>query len=139
MNTLPDFSNAKIGDRVWSPQHAWGKVTDVLTNPIGVTVDFFKVQRKYDMEGMEHHENAVNPSLFWNEFEVPQSAYVKKVPHLEVDTPVIVWDFFERYNRYFSHFDEDGYIHTFPGGATSWSFQRDIRNCHVWKNWELPL
>lgn len=132
------FENAKVGDRVWSIQQGWGTIVNTtFTELYPILVNFgYKTSMSYTNEGKVRY-NDISPSLFWNEFKVPEEAYKKPLPKLEVDTKVLVWDSEggPKKRRYFSHFDSNGKIRCFMNGATSWSANHD--SCTVWKNWEL--
>lgn len=70
------FSNAKMGDRVWSIVYGWGKITKVdKSKTYGIEVSFIlyddSVMKKiYNFNGREDF-NALYTSLFWNEVKLP--------------------------------------------------------------------
>jgi hypothetical protein len=133
------FENARVGDRVWSVIHRWGRITKIDSDedyPIEVKFDFEEqIVRNYDHYG-KYVKRDPNPSLYWDEikFKVPK----KPLPDLEVDTKVIVWDDGDddddRHKRYFSHFNEDGKICCFLDGTTSWTAEEQVTS---WDYWEL--
>lgn len=131
------FSNAKVGDKVWSVSYGWGEI-DYIDKEGGtcpLSVEFDREDITYTLSGKE--QDYENQSLFWNEFEIPESAYKKPLPKLEVDAKVLVWwdgdDL--KYRRYFKCFDEQGRIVCFTDGATS--FSADKSEYITWDNWEL--
>lgn len=130
------FSNAKVGDKVWSFTYGWGEVEYIGDEDVvyPLTVNFDKGRSVHTFSGKLFQSQ--NQSLFWNEFETPESAYKKPLPKLEVDTKVLVWDDDDedvKYRRYFKCFNEDGVIVCFADGTTSFSSESD----KVWNNWEL--
>jgi len=63
-----DFSEAKVGDRVWSSRWGWGTVThfSLLNDPYIIKVRFpFKGDGTFTADGRYHVSEA--PSLFWEE------------------------------------------------------------------------
>jgi len=138
------FKNAQIGDRVWDVRNGWGTIIELREVPTyKLVASFINSQNQlitciYTIEGKAEafHEF---PILFWNEFEIPQEAFIKPQPKLEPDTKVLVWNekscFNEsrKHNRYFSHFDKDGKIFCYEQGCTSWS----ATTTQVWDKWEL--
>lgn len=131
----PDFSNAKVGDKVWSVSYGWGEI-DYIEKEGGVyplSVEFVKDYVTYTLSGKEHDYE--NQSLFWNEFEIPESAYKKPLPKLEVDTLVWVWssDKALKKVRFFKQFTRDGKILAFDDGCDS----KTTTFVTEWDNWEL--
>ena len=134
-----DFRNAKVGDKVWSNRDGWLEIIN-----IGYTgEDLYPIQAtnssgyyfSFTTEGRENIDD-IYPAIFWNEFEIPNEAFEKPKPSLEVDTLVWVWDNFKggKLLRFFSHFDEDGNIYTFDDGGDS---NIGLHNTTEWNNWEL--
>jgi hypothetical protein len=128
------LKNAEIGDRVWSVLSGWGtlvRIDEGEDYPFVVKYSDCSC-RKYDEYG-KRLNNDLNPELYWSEikFETPK----KSLPDLEKDTRVIVWNGFlnDEHNAYFSHFDEDGRIHCFAYGATSWSSTGVIADWDYWR------
>ena len=133
-----DFTNLKVGDKVWSSRDGWLRITSIydiagIVYPIEATSDG-GLRTSFTMEGKEHISD-IYPTIFWNEFEIPNEAFVKPNPKLEVDTLVWVWDNCksEKILRFFSHFN-DGCIYTFCGGKDS-SYKPSARIS--WNYWEL--
>lgn len=132
----PDFSNAKVGDVVYSPNFGKGKITRL--NVIGfhpLFVEFEHLGMEYTSQGKLPNYD-IYPSLFWQPIPIPTEAYVRPLPKLEVDTLVWVWDkdktkkrlsFFERF--------EDGKIVCFPNGTNS-AYPNNSASKY-WSNWEL--
>ena len=87
-----NFSNAKIGDKVWDFMYGHGTIVDIKeTTEYLLTVDFTTRQsfETYTLLGANTAEEA--PTLFWQPFEIPDVAFEKPLPKLEVDTKVLVW------------------------------------------------
>jgi hypothetical protein len=130
------FSKAKIGDKVWNPLLGWGEIENIDEDVL--TIAFAKKDCKsyswINKKTGKYEEDNVNPAIYWQEFKIPQSAFIKPLP---TDTKIIVWnndDTEHKHKRYFSHFDDNGKICCFLNGATSWSNDKDIT---AWDNWEL--
>ena len=133
-----DFSKAKAGDKVWSYKYGWLTIRSIncplfLEYPIEAVTNS-GLRTSYTVEGKAHISD-IHPTLFWNEFEIPEEAFEKPLPSLEVDTLVWVWNNYEtnKVLRFFSHFD-DGYIYAFIDGRDS-SYNPD--NTIRWNYWEL--
>jgi hypothetical protein len=132
MLTLHGFE-IKVDDKVWDSRYGWSKVIELYD---GEKYEIVTNLSSYTTDG----KNALGhnfPSLFWNEFEVPKEAFIKPLPNLKVDTKVLVWNDIEedvRIKRYFSHFDSNGTIHCFYGGATSFT---NIHGTTDWDHWKL--
>lgn len=133
VNKKPMFDGIKVGDKVWDICEGWGVVSELLEgHDYPICVEFEYVDSTYTRDGYYDLKH-VNPSLFWDEIEV--KAPPKPLPDLEVDTKVFVWDSLgTKLCRHFSHFDEDGVLHAFKGGKTSFT---DSGATHPWSNWEL--
>lgn len=68
---MAQFSDAKVGDRVWSIKDGWGKIYQI-DHPIGfpIAVDFEnESSRVFTTEGKETNDN-LNPTLFWDEVKI---------------------------------------------------------------------
>lgn len=130
------FTDAKAGDRVWSLTHGWGVVTARLAphTPYPLAVEFEdRSYRTYTLWGLLHFTDH-NPTLFWDEVKI--EAPEKPMPHLEVDTKVLVWVRPElKFKRHFSHF-KNGLIVTFECGRTSFT-ALDEYSLTPWPHWEL--
>jgi len=130
------FETAKIGDRVWSVEYGWGVIQSVLHAYVNlIQVKFagdFCIAFSLSGSQLPWCETQ---TLFWDEvvIKVP----VKPLPELEIDTKVLVWnDPSEKHRRHFSHFSNDGRVHTFDAGSTS--FSKLHRNSVTgWDYWEL--
>lgn len=118
------FSDAKIGDNVYSYIYGWGKVRanngETVIYPLLVKFHKSIGEKTYTLRGKQHLTD-VNQTLFWDEVDgiIPPP---KPPPQLEVDTKVIVWNKRSntKLNRHFSHFDKDRIV-TFIDGTTSFS------------------
>lgn len=128
-----DFSGYKVGDRVWDIRDGWQEIVDIsydLKYPIRA------VSRSYTIDGRDH-ESDKYPTIFPNEFKIPDEAFVKPLPDLAVDTKVIVWNTGyeeDKFKRYFKEFDSFGNIVCFNNGCTSWSTNGDSI---TWDNYEV--
>ena len=137
MNNKVTFSDAKVGDRVWSITNGWGVVKDRRTPyyhyPLNVKFEDGSC-RLYTLWGRLHIEDQ-NPTLFWDEFVI--NAPAKPLPDLEVDTKVLVWNNSKAHaqNAHFCCF-EDGKIYTYKYGRTSFT-KVPGDNLAGWDNWEL--
>ena len=81
-----DFSDIKIGDKVWSIKDGWLKTIETSNNignlyPIKAT-DNDGYEFSFTKEGKEHFSDKY-PTLYWNEFEAPKEAFIKPLPKLE--------------------------------------------------------
>lgn len=133
------FSDAKVGDRVWSLTEGWGTVRNRFRNytEYPLTVEFENGEYKsYTLWGRFRTKD-LSPTLFWDEvmIETPE----KPLPQLEVDAKVLVWDQDgKKYNRHFSHFDEDGRLFAFNLGHTSFTSEANPEVwVTAWDSWEL--
>lgn len=126
--SLFKFEKAQKGDKVWSIKYGWGQISTIYPKniyPIEVNFEINNkksILRYFDFDGKESSD-AINSSIFWNEFEIPKEAFKKPLPVLEIDTKVYIY-----INRpemklkgHFSHFDSQGKIHIFEHGRTSWT------------------
>lgn len=134
MNKKVTFSDAKVGERVWSLTEGWGTIIE-RSRPYTrypLTVKFENITHSYTLWG-RFRTSDHNPTLFWDEvrFEIPE----KPLPQLEVDAKVLVWGCSceSRVKRHFSHF-ENGALRAFDRGHTSWTGG----HTSAWPNWELP-
>ena len=130
------FTDAKAGDRVWSLTEGWGTVRNRYaphtTYPLNVEFENGSI-RTYTLWGLPLFTD-LNPTLFWDEVKI--EAPEKPLPHLEVDTKVLVWVRPElKFKRHFSHF-KNGLIVTFECGRTSFT-ALDEYSLTPWPHWEL--
>jgi hypothetical protein len=137
------FENAQIGDRVWSLRYGWGIIKHIRPNTKRVLEVFFSINvnstlADFTTDGKRSVWD-LHPELFWNEFKIPPEAFIKPLPKLEKDTKVLVWyetglfDKRAKQKRYFSHFSEEGKIHCYEQGRTSWS----ATGTQAWDNYEI--
>lgn len=121
------FKKAKKGDKVWSIKFGWGTIAYISEHaacPIGV--DFKDSYRLCYCTDGRCSQTDVLPSIFWNEFLIPDEAFKKPLPKLEVDTKVLVWYdnngvISTKLPRHFHNFTEDGKIRVFQDGRTSFT------------------
>ena len=128
------FTDAKVGDRVWSLTEGWGTVTARFRSytEYPLTVEFENGEHKtYTLWGRFRIKDK-NPTLFWDEVKIETP--VKPLPQLEVDAKVLVWGCSceSKVKRHFSHF-KNGELRAFDRGHTSWTG----RHTSAWPNWEL--
>lgn len=133
------FSDAKVGDRVWSITNGWGVVKERRSShyqyPLNIGFEGGSC-RLYTLWGRLHIEDQ-NPTLFWD--EVKLGTPEKPLPQLEVDAKVLVWgpDGRKR-NRHFSHFDDEGRMFAFSNGQSSFTNEGSLENgVTAWDKWEL--
>lgn len=139
MNKKVTFTDAKVGDRVWSLTNGWGVIKERRSPhyhyPLTVEFDNGEYET-YTLWGLSKIDD-MNPTLFWDEIviEIPE----KPLPQLEVDAKVLVWgpDGRKR-NRHFSHFDEEGRLFAFSNGQSSFTNECSLENgVTAWDKWEL--
>ena len=76
------FYNVKKGDKVWSIRFGWGVVKEVNHDECyGLIVSFQHavsyMHIRFTFDGCEAH-NDIYPTLFWNEFHIPNNEEDKK-------------------------------------------------------------
>jgi hypothetical protein len=86
---MPDFSNAKVGDRVYSLLHGWGTIKEIRDPPtttLFVLFDTPHLYRAFSQWGgqLEDLEScSADPILYWDKPEIsdppPPKKKVKKV------------------------------------------------------------
>ena len=136
------FENAKVGDRVWDIRFGWGKIIEVdkdILDPYAIKVKFDNEEMTYyDADGY-YNVNDINPTLFWNEFEIPEEVFKRPLPKLEIDTKVLVKNNGdEKWNKkHFAGWTDDGRIKCWFGGCTSWSTYGKKYHT-IWNFWKLP-
>lgn len=130
------FKDAKVGDKAWSIQAGWGTIYHISKErpyPIEFKSDINNKEYCFTYNGM-YREIDANPTLFWNEFKIPEEAFIKPLQQLKIDTKVIVWnDENKKFKRHFSRF-KDGKIYCFNDGRSSWNA---TDNSEHWNNWKL--
>lgn len=117
------FKGYTVGDKVWNfEEKSWANIVEVRGNsdyPIRLEDGTI-----YTSDGKIHLSLPI-ASIFPNEWKIPDEAFVKPLPKLEIDTKVLVWNYNEQkelaHKEYFSHFREDGRLYTFQNGRTSWT------------------
>jgi len=89
------FKNAKVGDKVWCVLNGWGVIVAIEEHAVyQIEVSFDDNTtpcEEYTLEGfmLDAHNS---PSLFWNEFEIPESAYAKPCPFKVNDVVTVFGD-----------------------------------------------
>jgi hypothetical protein len=86
---MPDFSKAKIGDRVWSFRNGWGEIKEIsLANtdfPIGVkfkeAIDKYEI---YFCKDGRYYVDDVYPELHWDEVKFVEPPAPKQVDPKEI-------------------------------------------------------
>ena len=81
-----DFSDIKVGDKVWSAKDGWLKVIKTSNNignlyPIKAIADN-EYEFTFTKDGREHFSDKY-PTLYWNEFKIPDEAFIKPLPKSE--------------------------------------------------------
>lgn len=145
MKNTCDFSNVKVGDKLWSIQ-----LGDCVVYLIYATSASYPIHVKnelgqsavYSKFGKEDNDDAYQSLYFSNPMIVAPEEPVR-LPDLKVDDKVIVWDNDgETAPRYFSHFTKDGKICCFSDGATSFSVDKDsngLPRITIWDNYEIVV
>ena len=134
------FGNAKVGDKVFDVRLGWGEIIDICFEDNGlVYVGFKGWTEAYNLYGVYNISYDKRPSLYWNEFEVPEEAFEKPSPKLEIDTPVLVSskEGDEGYKRHFAGWTKDGRMKCWRNGHTSWS-AGGKEDYSIWNYWKLP-
>lgn len=93
-----NFRVYDIGTKVWSIVYGWGEIVEKCKNPHFVDVRFKSLSDLFDDRGGlksyfydgRRDEKDVNPSLFLNEFEIPEKAF--KQPNVLEQNKVEVGD-----------------------------------------------
>ena len=134
-----DFIEAgyKAGDRVFSVTHGWGKIVDQedaeVSYPLGV--QFVNAEDSFTATGLRYVTDTM-PTLFPNEFAIPDIAYERPRPDLKIDDRVLVRETGDEdwWKRHFAGWTDDGHIKTFLEGS-SWTACGDTIE---WDEWKLP-
>ena len=132
---MSKFDNVKVRQKVYSLTYGDGEVVAIDS------ARYYPIRAKFP-NGMDRlfmlcgrlNENDVTPDLYLAKPEIIEK---EPLPDLPVDEPVLVrtserggW-----VERHFSHFDDDGKMHCFNDGKTSWT----ARGCTLpWNHWKLP-
>lgn len=129
----------KVGDKVFSYSfQQWGEVVDYdMEQVYPLTIKIGGNLHGYAKEGRLYC-NAKAQDLFFDEVSIIPPP--RPLPKLEIDTKFLVSNldidddnFNIWHKRYFSHF-EDGKIHCFVDGTTSWSGNKKTTS---WLHWKL--
>ena len=133
-----DFSNAKVGDNVFCIINGEGVITNIFYNSTySILVQFDKINNIYTINGYAFINNII-PSLYYNKFEIkiPEEAYMKPIPDITVDTPMLVWNDIDgyRHKRYFKEWSINNRPICFSDGQTSFS---TLGNASEWDNYEI--
>lgn len=117
-----DFTRLPISTKVWSMDGGWGEIVSINTDRVySIQVRFDSECLTFTPDGRQCKRSAA-PTLFLNEFKIPDEAYIPPRPNLRVDDKVIVWE--AGHNKHYRHFKEwasNGKIVCFDDGCTSWS------------------
>jgi hypothetical protein len=136
----PHLHGIKPGDRVWSVIHGWG--TASLHDQWHLIKVRFDAGPVYSFTYCgRFFRSDMNPTIYWDEiqFEAPERPR-PKLPHLAVDTPVLVRDSGDNekwYPRHFHSFDKDGRIHAWANGCTQHTAHTEDYH-GAWDEWKLP-
>lgn len=78
------FKNAEVGNRVWSSKHGWGRITKIDKSKVFNFIvasfllpDNTPIEITYTFDGRESLFD-LHPTLFWNEFNIPNEKEEKK-------------------------------------------------------------
>ena len=132
-----DFSNAKVGDKVFCLINGEGIITNIDQTSIPLRVEFKSGRIKWFQNNGKINIDDLIPSIYYNKFDIqiPEEAYKQPLPDIAVDTPMIVWDIENRKSRgYFKCWSHSGKPITFFGGQTSFSSNGSISE---WDNYEI--
>ena len=134
-----DFSNAKVGDKVFDILYWDGEICDIDNSQYPLCIKFENNIILWFQSNGKKYLDHLMPTLYHNKFDIqiPEEAYKQPLPDIEVDTPMLVWqsENSERFKRYFKEFDKDGKVRCFAYGQTS--FTSDNGFCNAWINYEI--
>lgn len=68
---MAKFSNAKVGDKVWSIAYGWGEITGVGDYLFRVKFSDCCDCKLYNFDGKRVVSGEIYPTLFWKEFNIP--------------------------------------------------------------------
>ena len=131
-----DFSNAKVGDKVFCLLHGEGIICDIDGTEYPICVEFDSVSESYLNDG-RINKNHIFTTLYHNKFkiQIPEEAYIQQLHDIAVDTPMIVWnDEFCKEKRYFKEWSKNGKARCFCDGQTSFSSKGHVA---TWDNYEI--
>lgn len=114
-----DFSNYKVGDRVWD---SWDKKWWTITKIEGSQYYPIYLSNGDSCTFTGKYLNKTPASRYYpNAFEIPDSAFEKPFPELEVDAKVWVWsEYAKTWKRaHFGQWTDDGRMCVFMDGRTS--------------------
>lgn len=135
------FSKASVGDRVYSFEYGWCRITYVSDNsdfPLCIASEETGLSTWITADG-KLSPTYKDPTVFWckPEFELPK----RPLPDLKVNDLVFVRDDLgeagEWLPRHFRAFTEKGLIVVWEDGRTSYTTQ-DPDTHHYWYYWKLP-
>lgn len=85
---MPDFSKARVGDRVYSMKHGWGTIVAIKNNvdhPIKVHLDDEdRVPVSCTFEG-KHYSMDESPTFFWSKPEISDPPAPKRMVKRKVE------------------------------------------------------
>lgn len=108
---MAKFSNAKVGQDVWSSVYGWGEIKEVYHGSIyklKVTFDdgYRTIETYFTVEGKHNIEDKYC-TLFWNEFTIPDENEKEEsfdlVEFLQLNVSYVEHD--TSANNYFIHYD----------------------------------
>ena len=138
------FSNARVGDRVYSFQFGWCRISHVGENsliPLRITSEEDATTAWITLDG-KMYPSYKDPTVFWDkpQFELPK----KPLPDLKMNDLIFVQDIHgihgeagEWLPRHFRAFTGEGRVIVWEDGRTSYTTQ-DRDNHHQWDHWKLP-
>lgn len=126
------------GDKVFDFVRGKGVVESVVDTSFPINVLFSDTSRctvSYTAEGREFTSHAL-PTLYHGECaSIICAPEPKRMPKLEVDAPIIVWDGNKEIKRHFCRWGGDRAV-TWADGTTSWTV--GDKGYIIWDSWELP-
>jgi hypothetical protein len=135
------FSKANVGDRVYSFEYGWCRITYVSDNsdfPLCIASEDTGLSTWITLDG-KLSPTYKDPTVFWckPEFELPK----RPLPDLKMNDLVFVQNIHNYTNewlpRHFRAFTEEGRIVVWEDGRTSYTTQ-DLNTYHCWDHWKLP-
>ena len=132
-----DFSNAKVGDKVFDILYWDGEICDIDNSQYPLCIKFENNIILWFQSNGKKYLDHLMPTLYHNKFDIkiPEEAYKQPLPDIAVDTPIVVWDNENRKSRgYFKCWSHSGKPITFFGGQTSFTSNGSISE---WDNYEI--
>lgn len=100
------FSQAKIGDRVWSNRNGWGGVKEISKDDKQIFVDFDNGCSCWFYFDGRYMNNDLYPELFWDEIQITPPPKPKKMVKKELQGWIGMVGFEEHIQYIAFHKDE---------------------------------